>query len=147
CLMNITVHHQPLDTGLAWTLRAWQLAWNGNTVWDANGISKGELVDFQFPDVSDPRQLSFKYRSTSASSSQTTWEPDDFVRQVVQAMTAEIWTFAYSPRILYEDPAPPGIVFNVGDVLTFKVITQNQFRGGQIYAWNPYDPTNPRAYF
>jgi hypothetical protein len=79
--MSITVHHQPLDPALSWTLRAWQLAWDGNSVWDVDGVKSGKLLEFQFPDVADPRKVNFKYRSTS--SGQTTWEPDDFVRQIV----------------------------------------------------------------
>ena len=145
--MNITVHHQPLDTSLVWVLRAWQLAWDGNSTWDLPGTVQQKLVNFQFPDVADPRQLSFRYRSTSAASGQTSWEPDDFIRQFVQATTAEVWTFAYSARILYQEPAPHGVSFNAGDVLTFNVITRQRFRGGQIDVWNPYDPTNPTATF
>jgi 1,4-alpha-glucan branching enzyme len=145
--MNIIVHHSVLDSGGSWNLHAWQLAWDGNSVWDPQGTPNGDVIDFQFPNVSDPRELSFKYRSTSLISGESTWEPDDFIRQIVQQTPTEIWTFASSRRILYQDPFPPEVNFKAGDVLTFQVITQNRFRGGQIYAWNPYDSTNPSAFF
>jgi 1,4-alpha-glucan branching enzyme len=141
------VHHQPLVSGSVWNLHAWQLAWNGNSVWDPRGVGNAALVDFNFPAVPDPRTLQFKYRATSATSGISTWEPDDFVRQVVNITSADIWTFPQSARILSQFPSPPGVVFQAGDVLTFKVITKQQFAGGQIYAWNPYDPTNPSAFF
>lgn len=117
--MNIIVHHSALDTGLSWNLHAWQLAWDGNSVWDPHGTLNSGVIDFEFPDVSDPRELKFKYRSTSLSSGQSTWEPNDFIRQIVQRTPTEIWTFASSGRILYQNPFPAGVSFNVGDVLTF----------------------------
>jgi 1,4-alpha-glucan branching enzyme len=140
------VHHQPLQSGCVWNLHAWQLAWDGNSIWDPTGQANVGLVDFQFPFVRDPRILQFKYRATSASGF-STWEPDDFVRQVVQTDSTEVWTFAQSARILCEPPSPPGAVFKTGDALTFNVITKQQFAGGQLYAWNPYDPTHPSAFF
>jgi 1,4-alpha-glucan branching enzyme len=141
------VHHQPLGGGSVWNLHAWQLAWDGNSVWDPRGVGNAGLVDFTFPAVPDPRTLQFKYRATSITSGVSTWEPDDFVRQVVNITSTDIWTFAQSPRILSRPPSPPGVVFQPGNLLTFKVITKQQFAGGQIYAWNPYDPTSPSAYF
>jgi len=143
--MTITVHHRPLSTSLLWALRAWELAWDGNAIWDRPGIVRGNGVDFQFPDVDDPRELSFKYRSTSGATGQTVWEPDDFVRQLVQTTTAEVWTFVQSARILCEDPAPAGINFKAGDVVTFHAITRQKFRGGQLYIWDPYNSTSPIA--
>lgn len=140
------VHHQPLGSGFVWNLHAWQLAWDGNSVWDPRGNLNAGFVDVTFPDVSDPRSVQFKYRATSASGV-STWEPDDFIRQVVDITVTDVWTFAQSPRIVIEPPSPPGITFRAGDLLTFHVITQQQFAGGRIYAWNPYDPTNPSAYF
>ena len=80
------------------------------------------------------------YRSTSTLSSQTIWAPDNFTRQLVQAAPTEIWTFPQTARILYREPAPKGVQFSAGDVLTFNVISQQEYRGGQIYVWNPYDP-------
>jgi 1,4-alpha-glucan branching enzyme len=141
------VHHQPLGAGSIWNLHAWQLAWDGNSVWDPRGVGNAGLMDFKFPAVPDPRTLQFKYRATSATSGVSTWEPDDFVRQVVNITATDIWTFAQSARILSQPPSPPGVVFQAGDALTFKVVTKQQFAGGQIYAWNPYDPTNPSAFF
>jgi len=141
------VHHQPLAGGSIWNLHAWQLSWSGNSVWDPRGVGNAALVDFKFPAVPDPRALQFIYRATSATSGISTWEPDDFVRQVVNVTPTDIWTFAQTARILSQPPSPPGVVFQPGDVLTFNVITKQQFAGGQIYAWNPYDPTNPSAYF
>jgi 1,4-alpha-glucan branching enzyme len=141
------VHHQPLPNGDVWNLHAWKLAWDGNSIWDPTGRDNAGLVDFQFPVVSDPRSLRFKYRATAATTGISTWEPDDFVRQVVQPTATEIWTFVQSARIIGQPPPPPGALIKVGDVLTFQVITKQQFAGGQIYAWNPYDPTNPSAFF
>jgi hypothetical protein len=80
------VHHQPPPTSdTIWNLHAWQLSWDGNAVWDPKGVVTGTAVDFQFPAVPDPRNLQFKYRATSASSGQSSWEPDDFIRRVVQS--------------------------------------------------------------
>jgi 1,4-alpha-glucan branching enzyme len=145
----MNVHHQPLGLGSRsiWNLHAWQRAWDGNSVWDPTGVGNAGLVDFKFPAVPDPRTLQFKYRATSATSGVSTWEPDDFVRQVVNITSTDLWTFAQSARILSQPPSPPDVLFRAGDVLTFKVITKQQFAGGQIYAWNPYDPTNPSAFF
>jgi 1,4-alpha-glucan branching enzyme len=140
------VHHQPETRDFVWNLHAWQLTWDGNAVWDPKGTINETVVDFQFPEVPDPRNLQFKYRTTSASGL-STWEPDDFVRQVVQTTSTEIWTFAQSARILNRQPNPPGLTFRTGDILTFNVITRRQFSGGQIYAWNPFDSSNPSAFF
>jgi 1,4-alpha-glucan branching enzyme len=140
------VHHQPETGDFVWNLHAWQLSWDGNAVWDPKGAVNETVVDFQFPAVPDPRSLQFKYRATSASGI-STWEPDDFIRQVVQTAATEIWTFAQSARILDRQPNPPGITFHTGDILTFKAITRRQFSGGQIYVWNPYDSSNPSAFF
>jgi 1,4-alpha-glucan branching enzyme len=144
--MSIIVHHQPILGGLSWKMHVWQLAWNGNLIWDMSGTPNGTTLDFQLPDVPDPRQLQFQFNSTD-STGQTTWEPPDFIRQVFLPAATEIWTFEASGRILYQNPFPPGVAFNPGDVLTVSVITRSQFRGGQIYVWNPYDPANPTAFF
>ncbi|HEX4351109.1 MAG TPA: alpha-amylase family glycosyl hydrolase [Verrucomicrobiae bacterium] len=144
--MKITVHHQPVTAGLSWKMHVWELAWDGNSIWDMPGTPDGTTLDFQLPDVPDPRTLEFQYNSTD-STGQTTWEPSTFIRQVFQLAPTEIWTFESSARILYTNPFPAGVTFNPGDVLTVSVITQKQFRGGNIYAWNPYDATNPFIYF
>jgi 1,4-alpha-glucan branching enzyme len=147
--MKLTVHHQPIaaEAGLSWYLRAWQLSWNGNAAWDPAGTLNGPVVDVAFPDVPHPRSLSFKYRSTSASSALTVWEADDFVRQISQIPQGDVWTFAQSRRVLYQDPSPPGVLYRAGDVLTFHVITKSRFSGGRIYVWNPYLAANPSSYF
>ena len=144
--MGLLVHHQPLNPALPWNLHAWQLAWDGNNVWDPAGTLNGGLVDFEFPDVPDPRKLNFKYRSLAVDSGATTWESSDFSRQIVDPAAVEIWTFPSTRRILYRDPNPPGIIFRAGDVLTFNVITQSRFRGGSLYAWDPFDPSSPDSF-
>jgi hypothetical protein len=144
---QMIVHHAPLDIGPSWNLHAWQLAWDGNSVWDPTGSVNSGLIDFQFPAVADPRKLRFKYRSTSTTSGASIWEPDTCVRQVVQTTPAELWTFIQSPRILYQSPTLPGLAFHPGDVLTVLAITKHRYAGGLIYVWNPYNPANPSAYF
>jgi len=144
--MGIIVHHQPVNPAALWNLHVWQAAWDGNLVADQAGTRKGNLVDFGLPDVPDPRKLAFQYQSTVAATGAGTWEADDFARRLYQAAD-EIWTFEASPRVLYQDPYPTGISFQAGDVLTVHVITQSMFRGGEIYAWNPYDADLPTAVF
>ena len=146
--MSVTIHHQPIASGSSWHLRAWQLSWDGNSVWDADGLANGTLVDFSFPDVAEPRALSFKYRSSLASGGPVVWEPDDFVRQLSQVPPSEIWTFEQSRRVLYRAPFPSGVPpLSAGDVLTFTAITRSRFAGGRLYAWNPYRTDAPSAYF
>jgi hypothetical protein len=77
------VHHTALDTSLTWNLHAWQLLWDGNSVWDPTGTTNAGRVDFQFPNVPDPRWLQFMFRSTSGAAGQTVWESNDYVRQIV----------------------------------------------------------------
>jgi 1,4-alpha-glucan branching enzyme len=145
--MGIVVHHKPVNGAASWNMHVWQAAWDGNLVRDTKGISGADTVDFQLPDAPDPRQLQFKFYSSSLTTGQTTWEADDFTRRLSLVSPAEVWTFESSPRILYQNPFPAGVVFNSGDVLTFQVITQSAFRGGQLYVWNPYDISVPPAYF
>jgi 1,4-alpha-glucan branching enzyme len=145
--MSLVVHHQPLDSGSVWNLHAWQLSWDGNDVWDAAGTASGSLVDFQFPDVPEPRKLNFMFRSLTVATGNTNWETNDFVRQIVDPTASDIWTFHATRRILYQNPNPSGVTFQPGQTLTFRVITQNRFRGGSLYAWNPYDPSSPQGYF
>ena len=144
--MKTIVHHQPVTGGLSWKMHAWGAAWNGNSVWDMNGTPNGATLDFQLPDVPDPRKLQFQYNSTNPMG-QMLWEPNSFIRQVFLKVPREIWTFESSARILYQNPFPAGVTFKPSDVLTVRVITQKQFRGGKIYAWNPYDSTNPSTFF
>jgi hypothetical protein len=145
--MNTIVHHQPLTGGLSWNMHVWEAAWDGNQVWDVPATLGGTTVDFQLPDVPDVRALQFKYNSTSSATGQTVWEADDFIRRAFLAAPNEIWTFISSARVLYTNPSPAGAIFHAGDVLTVRVITESRFRGGKIFTWNPYDPTNPSAYF
>jgi len=110
-------------------------------------LNSGAGLDFQLPDAPDPRKLQFKFHSTSPATGLDNWEPDDFIRRLFRTSPTEVWTFESSPRILYQNPLPAGVVFNPGDVLTFQVITQSAFRGGQLYVWNPYDSSVQPAYF
>jgi 1,4-alpha-glucan branching enzyme len=143
----VRVHHAPTTTGLIWNLHAWQLAWDGNSVFDPVGVANAALVDFDFPAVADVRWLSFKYRCSSSATSTSAWEPDACDRQIVQVNPPEIWTFVQSARILYQLPSPPGTTFGSSDLLTINAITHSQYAGGQIYAWNPYDAAAPSAFF
>src|SRR6202158_5058380 len=145
--MGIIVHHKPANNAVLWNMRVWQAAWDGNNVWDTKGAASGDVVDFQLPDAPDPRKLQFKFHSTSPATGQHNWEPDDFTRRLFRISPTEVWTFESSPRIVYQDPLPAGVVFSPGDVLTFQVITQSAFRGGQLYVWNPYDSSLQPAYF
>jgi hypothetical protein len=111
-------------------MRVWQAAWDGNNVWDTEATPNRDLMDFQLPDELDPRKLQFKFHSTNPSTGQDTWEPDDFIRRLFLLSPTEVWTFDSSPRILYRNPFPAGIVFHAGDVLTFQVITQKDSEGG-----------------
>jgi 1,4-alpha-glucan branching enzyme len=106
----------------------------------------GNLMNVDFPDVSDPRLLQFKYRSLSLASV-TTWEPDTLVRQIVNPTAADVWTFEQSPRIMTQDPVAGARIFNAGDQITVRAITKSRFSGGSIYAWNPYDATGPTSVF
>lgn len=145
--MGIIVHHKPANNAALWSMHVWQAAWDGNNVWDTNGTPSGDVVDFQLPDAPDPRNLQFKFHSTVPATGQSVWEPDDFTRRLFRTSPVEVWTFESSPRVLYQNPVPAGVVFNAGDVLTLQVITQSAFRGGQIYVWNPYDSTVQPIFF
>ena len=138
--MGIVVHHQPANNSVSWNIHVWQAAWDGNLKLDQKGTTNGNVVDFELPDSPDPRKLQFKFYDTS-------WEPDDYIRRLFLISPTEVWTFDSSPRVIYQNPLPSGVIFNPGEVLTFQVITQSAFRGGRIYAWNPYAPNVPSAYF
>jgi 1,4-alpha-glucan branching enzyme len=144
--MAVIVHHRPANSACLWKMHVWQAAWNGNNVWDVAGTS-GEVVDFLLPNAPDPRKLQFKFHCTFTATGLDSWEPDGFIRRLFLVSPAEVWTFESSPRILYQNPFPAGVSFSHGDVLTFQAITRSAFRGGQLYVWNPYDPTIPSAYF
>jgi hypothetical protein len=123
--MSLVVHYQPVSSGSLWNLHAWQLAWDGNDLWDPAGTVAGSLVDFPFPDVPDPRKLNFKFRSLAPATGAAAWESDDFIRQIVDPGATEVWTFPGTRRVLARDPNPPGTLFQPGDALTFRVITQS----------------------
>ncbi len=141
--MSITFHHKPVDPTRAYKIHVW----DGRSTWDLPGTRGGKVVDFVLTDVDDLRKLLFMFHSTDPRTNQEVWESDDFIRRVRVAAPAEIWSFDSAARILYRDPTPPGATFSPGIVLTFQVITQNRFKGGRLYAWNPYDPASPSAFF
>jgi 1,4-alpha-glucan branching enzyme len=137
--MGIIVHHQPENHSVLWNMRVWQAAWDGNKVWDNQGTARRSTVDFQLPAVPDARKLQFKFHSASPTTGQNSWEADDFTRRLFLISPSEVWTFEATPRTLKQNPFPSGVSFDPGDVLTFHVITQKAFRGGQLYVWNAYD--------
>src|ERR1700737_1980753 len=145
--MGIIVHHKPANNAVLWNMRVWEAAWDGNNVWDTKGTSTEDVVDFQLPDAQDSRKLQFKYHTTAPATGRNGWEADDFTRRPFLTSPTEIWTFESSPRILYQNPCPSGVIFRRGDALTVHVITQNAFRSGRLYVWNPYDPNVQQAYF
>jgi hypothetical protein len=145
--VGIKLHHTPVNKTLLWSLHVWQAAWDGNIVRDTAGNPNANTVDFELPDAADPRKLELKFRSTVPGSGDDTWEAEDFVRRLFQQSPPDVWTFESSARILYQNPFPAGSVFNTGDMLRFQVITQSAFRGGQIYAWNPYDSSGSSELF
>ncbi|MGO9268217.1 MAG: alpha-amylase family glycosyl hydrolase [Candidatus Binataceae bacterium] len=144
--MGIIVHHKPANNAVSWNMHVWEAAWDGNNVWDTKGTPTGDGVNFQLPDAPDPRKLQFKYHSADPVTGQS-WEADDFTRRPFLKSPSEVWTFDSSPRVLYQNPFPAGVVFKPGDRLTFQVITQNAFRGGLLYVWNPYDSNVQPVYF
>jgi 1,4-alpha-glucan branching enzyme len=145
--MKTIVHHRPVNGALSWNLHAWAPAWNGTQAWDMDGAPGGATVDFEFPDVPDPRKLFFKYNSVDPEKNSTVWEADSFVRRIFLPAPTEIWTFESAARVLYQNPFPPGLFFKLGDVLTVRVISKKQFRGGNIFVWDPYHSATPPIYF
>ena len=107
--MAIIVHHSPANAAVSWNMHVWQSAWDGNNVWDVKATPDGGLMDFQLPDVPDPRLLQFKFYSTDPATGQVTWEPDDFVRRLFLKSPTEVWTFEASPRVMYQNPVPPAL--------------------------------------
>jgi 1,4-alpha-glucan branching enzyme len=144
--MKTIVHHQAANPALSWNLHLWQSAWDGTRAWDLDGKPNSSTIDFELPDAADRRKLEFKFNSVDPTQNTTTWEPDAFVRRFFLPAPAEVWTFEFSPRVLYQNPFPPGKVFNVGDVMTVNVITQQRFRGGQLYVWDGYNDSNPPVF-
>lgn len=143
--MALVIHHQPIQPALSWNLHAWQLSWDGAAKWDPPGTGAASgLVDFPFPDVPDRRKVAFKFRYRTLDT--TVWETDDFVRQLWDPTRDEVWTFEQSPRVLFKAPSS-GPTFHPGDLLRVSVITKARFRGGRLYAWNPYWTGSPSAFF
>ena len=127
-------------------MRAWQSVWDGNYQWDHNGTVATGQVDFEVDDAPDLRRIQLKFHSSDPSANQTFWEPNTFIRRLFRDDVNEVWTFDSLPRVLYQNPLPAGVTFNPGDALTFHAITQNAFRGGNLYLWNPYDPSVSPVY-
>jgi 1,4-alpha-glucan branching enzyme len=140
--MSTKIHHRPVNQATNWNIQIWQSAWDGNLQIKAGGSPiTGGLIDFTLPDVSDVRQLQFKFYSAASQ------EPDTMIRRLAFTNAAEVWTFDSSPRVMYSDPAPAGAIFNAGDIVTVQVITQKAYRSGNIYVWDPYNAQNPAAFF
>ncbi|MBF0436945.1 MAG: hypothetical protein HQL77_16450 [Magnetococcales bacterium] len=132
--MSMIVHYQVADGSKCWALHVWSDAGK----WDLKGNVIGNYIDFQLPArIGDPRKLHFKLRSEDNNC--TYWENDLFVRNIRLSCVETVWIFPASPRVMYEQPFPPGVAFATGDTLKFHVITRNRFSGGAIYVWNPYD--------
>src|ERR1700720_2337748 len=108
--MGIIVHNKPTDNAVLWNMRVWEAAWDGNNVWDTKGTSTEDVVDFQLPDAQDSRKLQFKYHTTAPATGRNGWEADDFTRRPFLTSQTEIWTFESSPRILYQNPCPSGVI-------------------------------------
>lgn len=142
--MATIVHHKPALAATQWNMRVFQSAWNGNRKWDCPGIANAGLFDFEFPDVADVRLPQFLFEAVAPT---TVWESNDFTRRLSQIAPTEVWTFDSAGRVLYQNPFPPGVVFNPGDVLTFSVITKSAFAGGQLYCWTPYDSSVTPLFF
>jgi 1,4-alpha-glucan branching enzyme len=138
----ITVHHRPVNQAVTWNIQIWQSAWDGNLqIKQAGSAIAAGLVDFTLPDVADPRQLQFQFYSAASQ------EPGTMIRRLSVGNAAEVWTFESSPRILYSNPAPAGVNFNPGDILTVLAITRSAYRGGKLHVWDPYNAQNPTAFF
>src|SRR4051812_39716599 len=105
--MGIVVHFAPADTGKSWNLHAWQ---EGSS-WHLDAAAGGAVLDFTLPDAVDARKVQFKFVSTDPGTHKVEWEPDDFVRRLRIDAPAEIWAFAFTGRVLYDDPFPAGVTF------------------------------------
>jgi hypothetical protein len=145
--MKTTVHHQPANASLSYNLHIWKISWDATTAYDFDGNLAGKTVDFALTNIPDLRKFDFKYNSVNSATNTTTWEPDSFIRTAISPAPAEIWTFEFSPRIIYSNPFPGGVAFKQGDVVTINVVTQNQFNGGLIYVWDGYNAANTPLYF
>lgn len=138
--MDLQVHHAPSIPSRRYFLHGWIP--NGKT-WDIKSSpADGGLLEYLVPDVPYVRLLQFKYRSEDQNGSY--WEPDDFIRQIRKRTATEVWTYDFSARIGFESP---GAAVQLPAQLVLHLITASRFTGGRIYAWNPYDPSKPEAYF
>ncbi len=140
--MPVMVHHRPVDPSRSYTLHAWIGTKNG----EAPGTRRGDVFDFELPDLGDLRRLRFMFFSTDRRL-HVNWEDDAFIRRIRLSTPSAIWAFGQAARILYQDPTPPGVTFKPGDLLTFHVVTRSRFKGGKVYAWNPLVPGAPTAMF
>ena len=137
--MATIVHFEPADQRLSWKLHVWQ----ANASWDLTATTNGKFLDFSLPVVADVRKLRFKFRSIDPVSQQEIWESDDYIRAINTLKPEEVWTFSGSARISYKQPFPTTVKFNVGDKIYLSVFTRNQYKGGQVYIWNPYQVGSP----
>ncbi len=131
--MAIQVHHSPIDLKSAWSL----YSWDASGYRDARGFAAAPYLNYELPSIEDARTLQFKYHTLDANNGPV-WEPDAYNRRSRVAQPAQMWTFEQSARVLYEDPFPAGVAFNAGDKITVHLVTQQQFKGGRLHAWNPY---------
>ena len=139
--MPVTVHHQPVDPSKAYTLHAWI----GTTSSDAPGTRRGDVVDFQLPDLGDLRRLRFKFFSTDARS-HVDWESDGVhPANPLDRADRDLDVRAVRSRPLPGPDAAGHRSSGRATTLTFHVITQNRFIGGKLYAWNPFVPGGPNA--
>jgi 1,4-alpha-glucan branching enzyme len=138
--MDLKIHHATSIPSRRYFLHAWIP--NGRT-WDLKPSKVNDgLLEFVVPDVPYVRLLQFKFRTEDQAGSY--WESDDFIRQIRRRDVNEVWTYDASVRIRFD---PPGLAVGLPAQLVLHLITASRFRGGAIYAWNPYDPAKPEAYF
>jgi hypothetical protein len=138
----IQVHHSPIDIRSAWSL----YSWDASGYHDSRGIAATPYLNYEFPPVDDARTLQFKYHTLDVNDGPV-WESDAFNRRSRLAQPAQMWTFEQSARVLYEDPFPAEVSFRVGDKITVHLVTQQQFKGGRLHAWNPYVAGNHTVEF
>lgn len=138
--MDLKIRHALSNPARRYFLHAW--IQNGRT-WDLKPAAvTGGLLEFVVPDVPYVRLLQFKFRTEDGGGSY--WESDDSIRQIRRRDVSEVWTYDASVCIRFE---PPGDAVPLPSQLSLHLITASRFSGGAIYAWNPYDPAKPAAYF
>jgi len=122
-------------------------AWDDWSTWELDPTPHAGHVDFPLPRSRDARELRFMFHAADPQTDRDTWERDDFIRRIRVAAPTDVWSFDFTARILYRAPSGSGTALNPGDVVTVHVISQRRFKGGRIFAWNPYDAAGPSAYF